>query len=99
VTTKTTPQVERPVGVHAPLFDPEKDTSPHVTPLDIALGQARKVLESQQDANIHDHTSMIRAAASLYCDLYRLVAALDAEADRDSCTGIMPAAWKAQVAA
>lgn len=51
-------------------------------PLSTALRLARADLEAHQDANIHDHYAMIRAAVKLQCALRQVLAALDAEASR-----------------
>jgi hypothetical protein len=51
----------------------------YAPPLDIAVRLAREELARQQGANIHDHTAMIRAAATLEVRLRLLLDALDAD--------------------
>ncbi|MFH9134416.1 hypothetical protein [Streptomyces sp. NPDC017524] len=68
-------------ALHTSLYDPADDL-PWTPSLDVALDQARRVLEEKATANIHDRDEMIRAAVSLEMRLRQLVAALDKEAGR-----------------
>lgn len=67
---------------YTPLYDPERDGHPIVTPLDRARKTAREVLDEKAAANIHNRDDMIRAAVGLEHVLRGLLAALDKEADR-----------------
>lgn len=49
-------------------------------PLETALRLARTDLAAHQDANIHDHHAMIKAAVTLQRALRQVLAAVDAEA-------------------
>lgn len=62
-----------------PLYDPARDGSQWVAPLDVAVREARRTLAQYQGKSIHDHDGMVSAATGLDCALRRLVAALDAE--------------------
>lgn len=62
-----------------PLYDPARDGSQYVAPLDVAVQEARRTLAQYQGKSIHDHDGMVGAATGLDCALRRLVAALDAE--------------------
>ncbi|MEU3203532.1 hypothetical protein ABZ702_06545 [Streptomyces cyaneofuscatus] len=66
---------------HAPLHDPERDSS-WLPPLDIILACAREKIAKYANANIHDHGDMLQAAVSHHIRLREFVAALDAEASR-----------------
>lgn len=62
-----------------PLFDPARDSSEWVAPLDVAVQEARRTLAKYEAASIHDHSGMVSAATGLDAALRHLVAALDAE--------------------
>lgn len=62
-----------------PLFDPARDSSEWVAPLDVAVQEARRVLAKHQPTSIHDDHGMAAAATGLEIALRHLVAALDAE--------------------
>lgn len=59
-----------------------RQTDAWVPPLSIALRLAREDLAEQQNANIHDHTAMVRAATTLEIRLRQLLAAVDADCAR-----------------
>ncbi|MFG2670813.1 hypothetical protein [Streptomyces sp. NPDC048445] len=67
------------VALPDPLFDPARDGSLWVAPLDVAVQEARRTLARYEAASIHDHGGMVSAATGLDSALRRLVAALDAE--------------------
>lgn len=60
------------------LYEP-RPSDAYAAPLDIALRLAREDLAIQQNANIHDHQAMIRAAVVLEVRLRGLLDALDAD--------------------
>ncbi|MFF7884285.1 hypothetical protein ACH40F_29300 [Streptomyces sp. NPDC020794] len=61
-----------------PLHGPDEEP-PFPASLDGELKLTRQLLDEVADANIHDHTAMLKAAASLNHRVRSLVAALDAE--------------------
>jgi hypothetical protein len=63
---------------HRPLFDPH-EPPPRPCSVEGELGLARKALDKYAEANIHDHTAMLGAAAGLDFRLRSLVAAIEAE--------------------
>lgn len=63
---------------HKPLYGPD-DAPPAPTSPDGELKLSRELLDEVSDANIHDHTAMLKAAAGLEYRLRSLVAALTAE--------------------
>lgn len=70
---------ELPETSCTPLYDPDRDGHPIVTPLDRARKTAREVLDEKAAANIHDQDEMIRAAVGLEHVLRDLLNALDRE--------------------
>ncbi|MET7775341.1 hypothetical protein ABZU94_14040 [Streptomyces mirabilis] len=61
-----------------PLHGPDEEP-PFPASLDDELKLTRELLDEIADANIHDHTAMLKAAVGLNCRIRSLVAALDAE--------------------
>ena len=61
-----------------PLHGPDEET-PFAASLGIEVKLARQLLDETATANIHDHTAMLKAAASFNYRMRALVAAIDAE--------------------
>ncbi|MEV0470241.1 hypothetical protein [Streptomyces prunicolor] len=61
-----------------PLYAPTEEP-PFPGSVDVELKLARRLLDVVADANIHDHTAMLKAAGSLDHRMRSLVAALTAE--------------------
>ncbi|MGW1503778.1 hypothetical protein ACWCQW_35500 [Streptomyces mirabilis] len=61
-----------------PLHGPDEET-PDPASLGIEIKLARQLLDETATANIHDHTAMVKTAASLNYRIRSLLAALDAE--------------------
>ncbi|MFI6249016.1 hypothetical protein [Streptomyces sp. NPDC051016] len=62
-----------------PLYDPAKDPGVPVLSADGQRRLARGLLDELAALNIHDHSQMVRAAASLDFRMRCLLASLDAE--------------------
>ncbi|MBZ3918182.1 hypothetical protein [Streptomyces acidiscabies] len=62
-----------------PLHDTAKQSRIIPGPLETELSLARKLLDSIAAWNIHDHNTMVRAAASLDYRLRALLAAVETE--------------------
>lgn len=60
------------------LYQP-RPSDAYAPPLSTALRLAREGLAAQQDANIHDHTAMVKAATCLEFHLRQVLDALDAD--------------------
>ncbi|MDU8998224.1 hypothetical protein [Streptomyces mirabilis] len=61
-----------------PLHGPDEEP-PFAASLGIEVKLARRLLDETATANIHDHTEMLTAAASLNYRMRALLAAIDAE--------------------
>ena len=66
------------MNAYDPLYSPD-DGQVYPASVDGELRLAREYLDQAATADIHDHTAMVKTAASLDFRLRALVAALDAE--------------------